>query len=154
VMVNFAFHEPAAGSYNTWGKGIWKFTFDETQSPASRLIRNQQAVTTSSHHDIGRDNDGAPIIVTSNGSMFNPLPGCQGSGKFGVEKISLVNPDGNLPTAQRTTSLCLLNALDWASLSIHVSLADQSGWAYMDVEYPFSADTPSNPNPTANWKPF
>lgn len=154
VLVNFARHESLGSSFNTWGRGIWKFTFDETQQPANRILRNQQAATATSHHDIGRDDDGKPIIVIPNGSMYNPVPGCQGGGKFGMEKISLVNPDGNLPTAQRTTSKCLMNSLDWASLTMHVSLADQAGWAYMDIYRPSSDDTPGNPNPTANWKPY
>ena len=154
VLVNFSYGEPRADSFNTWGKGMWKFTFDETQPLSDRIIRNQQALTATSHHDLGLDDDGTPIMVTPNGSMYNAVPGCQGSGKYGMEKVSLLNPDGNLPSSQRTTSKCLMNSLDWATLAVHVSVADRAGWAYMDVYLPFSNDLPSNSNPTANWKPY
>jgi hypothetical protein len=47
-----------------------------------------------------------------------------------------------------------MNSLDWASLGVHVSLGDQAGWAYLDVFRPSSSDTPGNPDPLANWKPY
>jgi hypothetical protein len=89
-----------------------------------------------------------------NGSMHNPVPGCQGGGNFGIEKISLVSPDANLPSVQRTTSRCLVNSLNWEMFTVHVSLADQAGWAYLDVYRPSSTDMPGNPDPTAYWTTF
>jgi len=93
--------------------GIWAYNLN--------LQPLQQVSTAGGHHDVGRDADGAPILVMSNAASYHALPGCAN----GIERVSIHSP------ANRT---CLLS-LNW-TLAANVSLPDQPGWAFVSTYAP------------------
>jgi hypothetical protein len=95
------------------GTGMW--AFDLALNPLHQLT------TAIGHADVGRDDDGSPVLVWANAGSYQPLAGCPN----GLEKISINEP------ANRQ---CLLS-LHW-TLAMHASLPDQSGWVFVSTHAP------------------
>ena len=90
----------------------------------------RQLTKAGGHMDITRETNGDEVLIWTNSA--DPAAICQN----GVVKVRLSD-------AKQT---CLI-ALDW-SLAVHISAADNSGWAFVETY------APSDPMPPANWKRF
>lgn len=114
----------------TWyDRGSARFNGIELFDRNMNFLR--QVARAGGHMDVARDTDGEEVLVWTNSN--DVLATCPNS----VVKI-------RLNTGQQT---CLLT-LD-ASLALHISGTDNSGWFFMETY------APSDPNPSsADWKPY
>jgi hypothetical protein len=107
VIVSYVANGPGANA------GIWAFDLS--------LNSLRQVTTASGHHDVGVGMDGSPILVWTNSASFQALANCQN----GIERVSIDNP---------LDRQCLMSG-SW-TLAYHVSLPDQTGWAFVSTYTP------------------